>query len=160
MGEAREGEKTALWRRANKLALRSDSVAWQWCVRRAAELIEPYYSSDSGPYDTHGGYGLESLALLLFVREQGARPTADALADVRPLTTDKAQVERLLTEQIVPGSDEALSDLTTRLMREHVPLPDVIEVPAALTDYPGVPLHWGLDWLERAFREPTSVLPG
>ncbi|GLW74679.1 hypothetical protein Kpho02_69770 [Kitasatospora phosalacinea] len=160
MGEAREGEKTALWRRASELALRSDSVAWRWCVRRAAELVEPYYSPDTGPYDSHGGYGLESLALLLFVRKQGARPTADALADVRPLITDKAQVERLLAEQIVSGNDEALSDLATRLMREHVPLPDMFEVPAALTDYPGVPLHWGLDWLERAFRKPTPVLSG
>ncbi|MBV9026818.1 MAG: hypothetical protein JO362_24155 [Streptomycetaceae bacterium] len=135
------------------MASLTDAFGWLDAVRFAAQFVEPKWPRDSGMFDSHAVYRLQDLALLLLAsaREHGM-PYDVPPSVVRELAAEPERAIALVTERVISRGDAALSKLAEDLLREHVPLPNVIEVPTALTDHRGVPFRWGLEW-------PTWALP-
>ncbi|WP_035800130.1 hypothetical protein [Kitasatospora mediocidica] len=142
-------EKLGLRGRAEMLTDLSSTPGWVEAVRRATRLVEPKWQPDGElPRDMHAVHALDALALLLLAAAMEYRSVARVTVDtVRELVTAPDRATALIEERIPAIGDAKLTSLAESLLREHVPLPSRIEVPAYLEDTRGVPLRWGLAWL-------------
>ncbi|MEU9044440.1 MULTISPECIES: hypothetical protein [unclassified Kitasatospora] len=158
-------KKKRLWWRAGALAAQARSAGWSDALWRGAELVEPRWEDDEGPYDSYAVHGLQALALLLLAAaDEHAGRVSDVLeTEIRATVGDPVRAAAVVEGFVaghtgVPGY-EWLAQLAEPLLREHVPLPDMFEVPAALTDRRGTPLQWGLEWLAWALDDTGAQVP-
>ncbi|MFE2726480.1 hypothetical protein [Kitasatospora sp. NPDC059327] len=157
--------KKRLWWRAGALAAPARSAGWSDALWRAAELVEPRWEGDEGPYDSHAVHGLQALALLLLAaaEEHAGRVSDVPETEIRATASDPvraaAVVEGFVTGRAGAPGYEWVAPLAEELLREHVPLPDLFEVPDALTDRRGTPLQRGLEWLAWALDDTKAQVP-
>ncbi|MGV9271304.1 hypothetical protein ACWDRR_42455 [Kitasatospora sp. NPDC003701] len=154
-----------LWWMAGALAAPARSAGWSDALWRAAELVEPRWEDDEGPHDSYAVHGLQALALLLLAAagEHAGRVSDVPETEIRATAGDPvgaaAVVEGFVASYTGVYGYGWLAPVAEPLLREHVPLPDVFEVPAAMTDRPGSPLQWGLEWLAWALDDTAAQVP-